>query len=91
MEEVSIIGLDLAKKVFQAHGAGADGSVNSATRQDVRFDPLSINELKQQARQPGIGNLGFPRHAAEALDPGIADTFQFGADLLAAHRCEADG
>lgn len=27
MEEVSIIGLDLAKNVFQAHGAGADGSV----------------------------------------------------------------
>ena len=93
MEEVSIIGPDLAKKVFQAHGAGADGSGNSATRQDVRFDALSlsINELKQQARQPGIGNLGFPRHSAEALDPGIADTFQFGADLLAAHRCEADG
>lgn len=27
MEEVSVIGLDLAKNVFQAHGAGADGSV----------------------------------------------------------------
>lgn len=27
MAEVSIIGLDLAKNVFQAHGAGADGSV----------------------------------------------------------------
>lgn len=27
MKEVSIIGLDLAKNVFQAHGAGADGSV----------------------------------------------------------------
>ena len=27
MGEVSIIGLDLAKTVFQAHGAGADGSV----------------------------------------------------------------
>ena len=27
MGEVSIIGLDLAKNVFQAHGAGADGSV----------------------------------------------------------------
>ena len=25
MGEVSIIGLDLAKNVFQAHGAGADG------------------------------------------------------------------
>ena len=27
MGEVSIIGLDLAKNVFQAHGARADGSV----------------------------------------------------------------
>ncbi len=27
MNEVSIIGLDSAKTVFQAHGAGADGSV----------------------------------------------------------------
>src|SRR6056297_2271331 len=27
MNEVSIIGLDLAKNVFQAHGAGAEGSV----------------------------------------------------------------
>lgn len=27
MKEVSIIGLGLAKNVFQAHGAGTDGSV----------------------------------------------------------------
>ena len=27
MEKVSIIGLDLAKNVFQAHGACSDGSV----------------------------------------------------------------
>ncbi len=27
MEEVSIIGLDFAKNVFQAHGGGFDGSV----------------------------------------------------------------
>lgn len=27
MEEVSIIGVDLAKNVFQFHGAAADGSV----------------------------------------------------------------
>lgn len=27
MGEVSIIDLDLAKNVFQAHGAGSDGSV----------------------------------------------------------------
>ncbi|WP_287208863.1 hypothetical protein [Mesorhizobium sp.] len=27
MEEVTIIGVDLAKNVFQLHGAAADGSV----------------------------------------------------------------
>lgn len=27
MKEVSIVGLDLAKRVFQAHGASADGGV----------------------------------------------------------------
>jgi hypothetical protein len=27
MEEVTIIGVDLAKNVFQVHGATADGSV----------------------------------------------------------------
>lgn len=27
MEEVTIIGIDLAKNVFQLHGAAADGSV----------------------------------------------------------------
>ena len=27
MKEVSIVGLDLAKRVFQVHGAAADGSV----------------------------------------------------------------
>lgn len=32
MEEVSIIGLDLAKNVFQAHGARADGSVAFRTK-----------------------------------------------------------
>ncbi len=27
MKEVSIVGLDLAKRVFQAHGVGTDGGV----------------------------------------------------------------
>lgn len=27
MDEVSIIGIDLAKRVFQVHGASADGQV----------------------------------------------------------------
>ena len=32
MEEVSIIGIDLAKRSFQVHGAKADGSVASGPR-----------------------------------------------------------
>ena len=32
MEEISIIGLDLAKNVFQAHGARLDGSVAFRTK-----------------------------------------------------------
>jgi transposase len=39
MNEVSIIGLDLAKRIFQVHGARADGSV--AFRQK-----LSRNQLR---------------------------------------------
>lgn len=27
MDKVSVVGLDLAKRVFQAHGAGAEGRV----------------------------------------------------------------
>ena len=32
MEEVIIVGLDLAKRVFQVHGARADGGVAVAPR-----------------------------------------------------------
>lgn len=46
MGEVSIIGLDLAKNVFQAHGAGADGSV--VFRRKVSRAQL----LKVMAAQP---------------------------------------
>ena len=46
MKEVSIVGVDLAKRVFQVHGAAADGSVicQSASNRDPRSaskrDPL---------------------------------------------------
>ena len=46
MKEVSIIGLDLAKSVFQAHGAGADGSVVFRRR------PSRAQLLKFLADQP---------------------------------------
>ncbi|WP_161492627.1 hypothetical protein [Pseudophaeobacter leonis] len=47
MTEVSIIGVDLAKNVFQLHGAHADGSV--AFRKKVNRAKF-LNFLAQQPR-----------------------------------------
>ncbi|HEY1448468.1 MAG TPA: IS110 family transposase [Caulobacteraceae bacterium] len=47
MEEVSIIGLDLAKSVFQAHGADASGAV--VFRKKLRRDQLLAFFAKQPA------------------------------------------
>jgi len=47
MNEVSIIGLDLAKRVFQVHGARADGSV--AFRRKLSRNQL-LSFLSGQAR-----------------------------------------
>jgi hypothetical protein len=44
-----------------------------------------------KCRQPRIGNLRFPGHAAKAFDPGITDTFKLCAHLFAADRRKADG
>lgn len=46
MEEVSIIGLDFAKTVFQAHGVGFDGSVA------VRRKRSGAQSLMFMAAQP---------------------------------------
>lgn len=54
MVEVSIIGLDLAKTVFRAHGAAADGSVDPAgLRQAVREATMAT----RQTNPPAIGML----------------------------------
>ena len=44
MEQVNIIGIDLAKRSFQLHGARADGSV--AFRRKVRW----LREIGQVAK-----------------------------------------
>lgn len=41
MKEVSVIGVDLAKNVFQLHGAAADGTVVSARNCRVRSSSTS--------------------------------------------------
>ena len=62
MEEVSIIGIDLAKRSFQAHGAKADGSV--AYRRKLSRGKL-LGFLASQP--PAQGNSDRPRADAEPL------------------------
>jgi hypothetical protein len=65
METVSIIGLDLAKNVFQAHGARADGSTafrkKISRAQLLSFSLPSLNAVWRwrpvQARTIGRGRL----------------------------------
>ena len=40
MEQVTIVGIDLAKRSFQLHGAGADGSV--AFRRKLGLPPMYV-------------------------------------------------
>lgn len=70
MEEVSIIGVDMAKNVFQVHGATADGSVMFRKKlsrpQFTRFmaeQPpcLVAMEACTGVRQP----VGFQSHLAD--------------------------
>ena len=42
MEEVTIIGVDLAKNVFQLHGAAADGVVVFRKKLSRRIRPVSV-------------------------------------------------
>ncbi|WP_170107956.1 hypothetical protein [Donghicola tyrosinivorans] len=37
MEQVSIIGLDLAKGVFQVHGATADGGLQTLSELEIKL------------------------------------------------------
>ncbi len=83
MNEVSIIGLDLAKNVFQAHGAAADGSVVFRRRllraQLMKFfsaQPPCLVAMEACASAHHwartIGALG---HAVKLIPPAYAKPF----------------
>ncbi|SET99379.1 hypothetical protein SAMN04489858_11823 [Paracoccus homiensis] len=72
MGEVSIIGLDLAKNVFQAHGSAADGSV-------VFRRKLSRAELlKFMAAQP---------LCVAAMEARASSHHRAGQSAISATRC----
>ncbi len=53
MKEVSIIGLDLAKNAFQAHGASANGSV--VFRRKLHRSNSNIGIAKSPQRRQSLG------------------------------------
>ena len=70
MKEASIIGLDLAKRSFQAHGALADGSVafrKKLTRENVlgflADQPRCVVRHGGLRERPSLGS-GYPRRRA---------------------------
>lgn len=83
MGEVSIIGLDLARNVFQAHGAGADGSVVFRHRLSraqllkfLAFQPPCVVAMEACASSHpwgrAIGDLG---HAVRLIPPAYVKPF----------------
>ena len=83
MAEVSIIGLDLAKNVFQAHGAGADGSVvfrrklsRAQLLQFLADQPTCVVAMEACASAHhwgrAIGDLG---HAVRLIPPAYVKPF----------------
>jgi hypothetical protein len=68
VEEVSIVGLDLAKHVFQVHGAGPDGSV-AIRRKLPRSKVLSFFAAQPRLQAPGVGPLVALTYAAGVDDP----------------------
>ena len=65
MEKVIIIGLDLAKNVFQAHGAGADGSV--AFRRKLSRSQVLPFFAKQSARLVAMEACASAHHWARSI------------------------
>ncbi|WP_141703918.1 hypothetical protein [Methylobrevis pamukkalensis] len=63
------------------HASGGCGGHRSGCR-----DP----DPARESREPGVHRLHLPAQPSEAARPGFADTFQLGAHLPSADRCEAD-
>ncbi|SIT12950.1 hypothetical protein SAMN05421772_12230 [Paracoccus saliphilus] len=59
MDDVSIIGLDLAKNVFQAHGAGSDGSVVFRRKLSCALPPVVTEETNVARLTGGITFVGY--------------------------------
>ena len=65
MEEVSIIGLDLAKRVFQAHGASASGTV--LFRKKLRRDQVLLFFANQPRCRVAMEACASAHHWARAI------------------------
>ena len=69
MKEANIIGLDLAKRSFQAHGTLADGSVafrKKLTRETFRLSCRAATLRRRHGglrERPSLGS-GYPRRRA---------------------------
>ncbi len=83
MEEVGIIGLDLAKTVFRAHGAAADGSVVFRRRlsraQLVKFfvaqPPCLVAMEACVSARHRARPIGAPGQAVRLIPPAYAKPF----------------
>lgn len=58
MEEVSTIGVDLAKTVFQVHGADASGRADCSTGREVAQRAEEIDMARRLMTIPGVGPVG---------------------------------
>ena len=66
MDEVSIIGLDLAKNVFQVHGAARDGSI--AFRRKLRRAQLLSFFAEQPACTVAMEACASAHHWARSIE-----------------------
>ena len=97
MKEISIIGVDLAKNVFQLHGAAADSSIvfrkKLSRNQFGRFKADYIMRALSYALGCliGIGSLSLPVAAQQVsiADAIVAETTDFQIFCFSNQRCPA--